>query len=60
MLNTHQTWHLRREPEGLYIEHCDPLASPPVALIPVTVDALHVLAAQAAGVRFEDVEVHHG
>ena len=56
----HQTWHLRHETEGLYIEHRDPLASPPVALIPVTVDALHVLAAQAAGVRFEDVEVHHG
>lgn len=42
----HQTWHLRHEPEGLYIEHHDPLASPPIALIPVTVDALHVLAAQ--------------
>ena len=51
----HQTWHLIRDGAELYIEHRDPLASPPVALIPVTVDALHVLAAQAAGVRFEDV-----
>jgi len=56
MLNTHQTWHLRHEPEGLYIEHHDPLASPPVVVIPVTADALHVLAVQARGVRFDDVE----
>ena len=51
----HQTWHLIRDGAELYIEHRDPLASPPVALIPVTVDALHVLAAEAQGVRFDDV-----
>ena len=55
MLNTHQTRHLRHEPEGLYIEHHDPLASPPVAVIPATVDALHRLWLEARGVRFDDV-----